>query len=82
MGAKLLQLCPTLSNSMDCSPLWDSPGKNNGVSCYAFLQDLPDSGTEHVSLMSPALASRFFTTIATWQAQIYTVLYVNCISTK
>ena len=30
--------------------------------------DLPDSGTEPASLMSPALAGRFFTTSATWEA--------------
>ena len=30
--------------------------------------DLLDPGIEHVSLMSPALASVFFTTGATWEA--------------
>ena len=30
--------------------------------------DLPDSGIEPESLMSPALAGRFFTTSATWEA--------------
>ena len=29
---------------------------------------LPDSGIEPMSLISPALADRFFTTIATWEA--------------
>ena len=32
--------------------------------------DLPDPGMEPESLMSPALASGFFTTSATWQAQL------------
>ena len=32
------------------------------------LGDLPDSGIEPTSLMSPALAGRFFTTGATWEA--------------
>ena len=32
--------------------------------------DLPDPGTESVSLMSPELAGGFFTTSATWEAQI------------
>ena len=32
--------------------------------------DLPDPGTEPVSLMSPALTSGFFTTNATWEAPI------------
>ena len=35
--------CPTLCNPMDCSPPGfsvhgDSPGKNTGVGCHAFLQ--------------------------------------------
>ena len=30
--------------------------------------DLPDSGIEPTSLTSPALAGRFFTTSATWEA--------------
>ena len=30
--------------------------------------DLPDPGIKPVSLMSPALAGRFFTTGATWEA--------------
>ena len=35
--------------------------------------DLPDSGIEPMSLMSPALAGRFFTTSTTWEAQKQTV---------
>ena len=31
---------------------------------------LPDPGIEPVSLMSPALAGRFFTTSATWEARV------------
>ena len=42
--------------------LWDSPGKNTGVGCHALLQGtLPDSGIEPMSLVSPALAGKFFT---------------------
>ena len=42
-AAKLLQLCPTLCNPIDGSPLgspcpWDSPGKNTGVGCHFLLQ--------------------------------------------
>ena len=33
-------------------------------------EDLPDSGVNLASLMSPALAGGFFTTNATWEAQI------------
>ena len=32
-------LCLTLSNLVDCSLPWDSPGKNNGVGCHAHLQE-------------------------------------------
>ena len=32
--------------------------------------DLPNPGIEPASFMSPALADRFFTTNATWEAQI------------
>ena len=38
---------------------WDFPGKNTGVGCHSFLQGISDPGLEP---MSPALASRFFTT--------------------
>ena len=43
--AKLLQSCLTLCNPMDCSPpgsyvQGDSPGKNTGVGCHAFLQGI------------------------------------------
>ena len=37
------QLCLTLCDPMDCSPSgsscpWNSPGKNNGMSCHSLLQ--------------------------------------------
>ena len=39
----IIQLCPTLCDSMDCSPPGasvhgDSPGKKTGVGCHALLQ--------------------------------------------
>ena len=43
--------CPTLCNPMDCSPPGfsvhgDSPGKNTGVGCHAFLQGIfPKQGS-------------------------------------
>ena len=38
-------------------------------------EDLTNPGTEPVSLMSPALAGRFFTTSTTWEAQTsYTLI--------
>ena len=72
--AKLHQLCPTLCDPMDFSP--QAP-----LSLGFFKQDywselpcpspgyLPDSGIEPTSLLSPALAGRFFTTSITWEAQ-------------
>ena len=40
----------------------------SGLPCPP-LGGLPDTGMESTSLMSPALAGRFFTTSATWEAQ-------------
>ena len=34
--------------------------------------DLPNPGIKHMSLMSPALPGRFFTTSATWEARTHT----------
>ena len=39
----------------------------SGLPCPA-PGDLPDPGTELTTFMSPALAVRFFTTSATWEA--------------
>ena len=75
--SKLLQLCPTLCKPMDCS----LPGS----SAHRILQGripewmampsppgyLPDLGMEPMSLTSPPLASRFYTTSSTWEAYIY-----------
>ena len=49
----VVQSCPTLCDPMDCSPLGssvhgDSPGKNTGVGCHAFLQGIfPTQGSNH-----------------------------------
>ena len=45
MCAKLIQLCLTLCDPMDCSPpgssvLGDSPDKNTGVGCHALFQGI------------------------------------------
>ena len=47
---------------------WDSPGKDTGVGCHALL---PTQGW-NLSLMSPALAGKFFTTGIT--SQFHSVL--------
>ena len=66
--AKLLQLCLTLCNPMDCSP----PGSSvHGILQARILQwvacppsgDLPNPGIKPVSLKSPTLVGRFFTTV-------------------
>ena len=48
---------------------WDSPGKNTGMGCHFLLQGIfLTQGSNLHLLTSPALASRFFTTGATWEA--------------
>ena len=39
--------------------------------------DLPDPGVENMSLISPALAGRFFTTSAAWEAQVILQIIAN-----
>ena len=73
MRAKLLQSCPTLCNTMDCSPpgssVHDSPGKNTGASCHALLQGIFPTQRLNLHLLGlPALAGGFFTTSAIWEA--------------
>ena len=73
---------------MDCSlpgsPVHgDSPGKNTGVDCHFLLPgDLLDPRIEPESLASPALAGRFFTTSATWEAPSKEYIkYLNILQT-
>ena len=69
--AKLLQLCPTVCDSMDCN----LPGSSvHGILQARILEwvampfsgDLPDPGIEPVFLTSSAFAEGFFTASATW----------------
>ena len=71
MCDKLLQLCLTLWDPMDCSP----PGSSaRGILQARTLKWVAisssrtssDSGIQPMSLMSPALAGRFFTTSVIW----------------
>ena len=71
----LAKSCLTLCGPMDCSP----PGSSvHGILQARILEwvpcsppgDLPDPGIEPKSLRSPALANRFFTTSATWEAPL------------
>ena len=78
MHSKSIQSCLTLCDPMDCS----LTGSSVGFSSQEYWSelpcpppgDLPDPGIEHISLMSPALAGRFFTTSTTWKAHL-----VQCI---
>ena len=64
MGS-VAQLCPTLCNPKDCSPPGSSVqgSRQEYWSGFPFPPpgDLPDPGIEPTSLVSPALAGRFFT---------------------
>ena len=76
MHAKLLQSCLTLRDPMDCS----LPGSSvhgilrqkywSGLPCPA-PGDLPDPAIGLMSLLSPALAGRFFATNSSWEAPYY-----------
>ena len=72
-----VQLFVTLSTVARQAPLFMGFSRQeyqSGLPCSP-PGDLPDSGVESTSLMSPALADRFFTTSANWEAQIVTHLY-------
>ena len=85
--------CLTLYNPMNYSPpcltLYDpmnySPPLSMEFSRQEYwsglpfppLGDLPDPGMEPVSLLSPALAGRFFTTSATWEAPYTPPFYMR-----
>ena len=70
---KSLLSCPTLCNPMDCGR---SGLSVHGISQARILEwipspgHLPDPGIEPASSVSPALAGRFFTTSATWEAHL------------
>ena len=74
---KSLQSCMTLCDPMDCSPTrllcpWDSPGKDNGVSCHALLQGIfPTQGSNLNRLCLLHWQAGFFTISATWEALYY-----------
>ena len=67
MCAKSLQSCPTLCDSLDCS-LPDSSvhgvlqARTLGVASPSSRGSSRPTGIEPTSLLSPALAGRFFTT--------------------
>ena len=78
MNAKLLQSCLTLCDLMDCSlpgssVHWIPRQENESWFLCPLPGDLPDRGVKPTSLMSPALAVRFFTTSTTGKPTIDTL---------
>ena len=79
MRVKSPQSCPTLGNPMGCSPPNSSVHNSSvhGIILARILEwvAMPSArgasnpGIDSASLVSPALAGRFFTTGATWEAQ-------------
>ena len=74
VGAESLQSCPTVCNPMDCSP--------PGSSVYGILQagilewvasPPPGDQGSNLHLLCAALASGFFTSNATWKAQLLSI---------
>ena len=72
--AKSIQSCPTLCDPVDCS----LPGSSvHGILQARILEwvasplgDLSNPGIKPASLISPALASWFFTISATWESRL------------
>ena len=61
---------------MDHSPLGSSvhgifPGKSTELGCHFLLQGIFLMQGLNLSLMSPALTGRFFTTSVTWEALLF-----------
>ena len=74
--AKLLQSCLTLCHPMDYSPPgssvhWIFQARILEWVAISYSKHLHDPGIEPTSLISPALAGRFFTTSTAWEAQTY-----------
>ena len=80
LHAKLLWLCPTLCDPMNCRPQGSSVLERqeyrNELPCP--FPDLPNPETEPASLMSPTLGGSFYSTITTSEAldNMYSVFLV------
>ena len=74
MHAKLLQLCLTLRDPMDCSPQgplsmrFSRQEYCSGLPCPP-PEDFSQPGIESSSLMSHEFVSEFFTSSTSWKAQ-------------
>ena len=76
LECSITKSCLTLCGPMDCSPPGSSVHeipRQGYWSGYPFptLGNLPNPRIKFVSLASPVLAGRFFTTSATWEAPLY-----------
>ena len=71
--AQSLQLCLNICDPMDCSPPGSSVHGILQTRILKWVAMLSSRGSsqpnDQMSLMSPALAGRFFTTSTTWEAQ-------------
>ena len=79
---KLLQSCLILCDPMDCSLPGSSVHRILQARILGWIavpssRESSDPGIEPASLMSPALAGRFFTTGTIWEAQFF---FNNCCS--
>ena len=84
-----VQLCLTLCNPVDYSSPGSLSMEFSQQECWNGLPfpppgDLPDLGIEPVSLVSPELASRFFTTGELWQVRspiisCFKIVYVEAL---
>ena len=77
-----VQLCATLWTVARQAPLsmgFSRLEYRSGLPCPP-PGDLPDPGIEPTSLMSPALAGKFFTTNASWQALSVLHVLISCYS--
>ena len=87
MLAESLQSCPTVCDRMDCSPPGSSvhgilQARNTGVDCHVLLQGIFLTLVSYVHLLPPALAGRFFTTTATWEAHQKNLYWQLCTENK
>ena len=80
--AKSLQSCLTFCNPRQCSPpsFMEFSGQEywRGLLCPS-PGYLPDPGVEPSSLMSSALAGKFFTSSATWEDHLFIFAFISSI---
>ena len=73
---QLFETPETIAPSLLCPWGFSRQEYLSGLSCPP-PGDLPDPGIDPTSSVAPALAGGFFTTKATWQAQVYIYVYIH-----